>query len=154
MFAALPADWRAHYSLGPDDVGPVLLFTLWAVVLVLLLAMARMWAAIKHKRTFNTFKPTGDTETLDAFSRAHMNTVENLPIFAVVHLSAAYLTDDPAIPILGMVVLAARVLQSVMHIASRSNAAVTVRAVLQFTQIVCFAWLGFIALSQAPQVVY
>lgn len=129
-----------------------MLFALWTVALVLLLAIARLSAAITQKRKFSTFRPTGDTEQLDAFSRAHMNAVENLPIFAVVYLSASYLSDNPIIPTLGMIVLGARIIQSLLHIISRADAIVAIRAVLQFTQVVCFIWLGLIALSPPPQV--
>ena len=128
---------------------PLILFALWAVALAFCLAFARFGAVRRDKRAVNTFKPTRDTEQLDAFSRAHMNTLENLPIFAVVYIGALWTDAAAPIAMLGWVVLAARVVQSLTHISSRSNRAVQLRAGMQFVQLVCFTWLGAAALYWA-----
>ena len=48
-----------------------------------------------------------------------------------------------------VVVLGARVVQSLVHVASRSEAAVRVRALMQVMQMACFIWLGASALRAA-----
>jgi uncharacterized membrane protein YecN with MAPEG domain len=121
---------------------PLILYAMWAVLLVLRLGVERTIAMQREKRAVNTFKPTGDSEQLDAFSRAHMNTVENLPIFAVVYISALWVDAAAPIGLLGWIILAARVAQSLVHQASRSPAAVRVRASLQAVQLLGFLWRG------------
>jgi uncharacterized membrane protein YecN with MAPEG domain len=128
---------------------PLVLYAMWAVLLVLRLGVARTIAMRRDKRAVNTFRPTGDTEQLDAFSRAHMNTVENLPIFAVVYMSALWVDAAAPIALLGWAILGARVIQSLAHQASRSAAAVQVRAAMQAVQLLCFLWLGGAALIWA-----
>ena len=86
----------------------------------------------------NAFKP--DNSNLSPFmqrlSRAHANCVESLPVFAAL-LIAALITNrsgitDPLAPWL----LAARVVQSCVHLASLSAAAVNVRFAAFAVQIV------------------
>jgi uncharacterized membrane protein YecN with MAPEG domain len=128
---------------------PLILFALWAVLLAFRLGLARFGAMQRDKRAVNTFKPVGDTEPLDAFSRAHMNTLENLPIFAVVYMSALWVDAGAPILTLGWVILAARIVQSLVHTSSRSNPAVQLRALMQLVQLVCFLWLGIAAVYWA-----
>jgi hypothetical protein len=67
-------------------------FALWAVLLALLLALLlafqRAGAMRRDSRAINTFRAMGDAEVGDAFSGAHLNTLEYPPLFAVVHMSA------------------------------------------------------------------
>lgn len=128
---------------------PLILYALWAVVLMFLLGFARAGAMSGGKRAVNTFKPVGDTEPLDAFSRAHMNALENLPIFAVVYFSTLWVDAAAPILTLGWVILGARVVQSLIHITSRSVNAVRVRALMQLVQAACFLWLGGAAIYWA-----
>lgn len=134
---------------SPADLTPLILFALWAVVLVLLLGVARGRVGRRDNRPPDSFKPFGDNEQLDAYSRAHANTVENLPIFTVVYLSALWLGAGAPILALGWVIFGARVIQSIAHIISRATPAVGVRAAMQVTQMVCFIWLGVTALLAA-----
>ncbi len=70
--------------------------------------------------------------------RAHMNCVENLPIFAsVVIVGVLAGVSEPAFGMLAAVVLAARVVQSTIHIASGSNAAINARFTFFLAQIAC-----------------
>ena len=78
-----------------------------------------------------------------------MNTLENLPIFAVVYFSALWVDAAAPIPTLGWVILAARVLQSLIHVTTRTPTAVQFRAAMQFVQLLCFVWLGVQALTGA-----
>jgi uncharacterized MAPEG superfamily protein len=70
--------------------------------------------------------------------RAHLNCVENLPPFAAVVLTASVAgVGDAALDLLALIYLAARVCQSVTHVVSGSNRAVTVRLGFFLTQWAC-----------------
>jgi uncharacterized MAPEG superfamily protein len=76
--------------------------------------------------------------------RAHMNCVENLPIFAalVVALMATGL-QSPTIDALAITTLAARVGQTVVHItAPPSNPSAALRFALFLVQVVCMIVIG------------
>jgi uncharacterized MAPEG superfamily protein len=72
--------------------------------------------------------------------RAHANCIENLPLFTVV-VFALYATDTstPASDALSVLVLVARVLQSLVHISTiQTDRVVTVRFTFFFIQLLCF----------------
>jgi uncharacterized MAPEG superfamily protein len=85
--------------------------------------------------------------------RAHMNCVENLPVYAaiVVALTATGL-QSPAIDRLAMTMLAARIGQTVAHIAlPPTNAATSLRFALFFIQVVSMLAMGvLISATSAP----
>jgi hypothetical protein len=104
-------------------------FIAWSILLTLALIGVRTAATLKGK-ALNTFSATG--ADLDDFglrvTRAHGNSVENLAIVACLLLYAIS-TDQTAITNgLAAVVFGARVVQSVVHIASGSVPAVVLRA--------------------------
>jgi uncharacterized MAPEG superfamily protein len=76
--------------------------------------------------------------------RAHMNCVENLPVYGAVVLAAFVAgVSAPAIDVLALVFLAARVLQSIVHIGLRQTERVAaLRFVLFFAQIACVIAMG------------
>lgn len=132
-----------------DHLTPLILFALWAVVLAFVLGVARVFVVIRDKRALNTFRPAGDTEQLDAFSRAYLNALENLPIFTVLYVAALYLVqsqDNATVGSVGWIVLFARIVQSLAHVSSRSNGVTAIRATAQLVQFGCFVWLGAMAL--------
>ena len=75
--------------------------------------------------------------------RAHLNAVENLPVFAAIILLGSLngLDHDSLFQTTALVVLPARILQSVSHIASGRNRAVLARFTFYSIQLVCFAIL-------------
>ena len=71
--------------------------------------------------------------------RAHMNCVENLPVFAALVLLAAVLRlDSPWFEGLALTVLPMRVLQSTTHVLSGRSRAVLVRFAFFTVQMACF----------------
>jgi uncharacterized MAPEG superfamily protein len=75
-------------------------------------------------------------------NRAHINTAENLPVFATLVLVGTLLHVDSArFHSLPMIVLAARLVQSGAHVASGSAAAVNVRFTAFLAQMACFLWM-------------
>jgi uncharacterized MAPEG superfamily protein len=72
--------------------------------------------------------------------RAHANCIENLPLFTVV-VFALYATgtSTPESDALSVLVLVARVLQSLVHISTmQTDRVVTVRFTFFFIQLLCF----------------
>lgn len=83
--------------------------------------------------------------------RAHANCVENLPVYGaiVVAILAAGL-QSRSLDLLAIVLLAARICQTVTHIAFEpTNTMVGVRFAFFFTQAVCMIWMGIIVVLAA-----
>jgi len=106
-------------------------YTTWMLLLVGIILFIRVPLTLTGKRAANQFSPAGDD--VSPFSgrvaRAHANCYENLPVFAglivVAHLAGHHdITDRLALAVVG-----ARVVQSLIHLASTSPAAVTLRFV-------------------------
>ena len=80
-------------------------------------------------------------------TRAHANCVENLPVFGViVFVISALGIDGPAVSYLSIIVLIARVCQSLVHVSHvQTDAFVAVRFTFFCVQLVCFLALIVIA---------
>lgn len=105
------------------------LFIAWTLFLLVLMEIMRTHRVLTGRSRSNEFRP--DNANLSPFmqrlARAHANCVESLPVFGGL-LLAAIATDnqsitDPLAPWL----VAARVLQSTIHLASLSVLAVNAR---------------------------
>ena len=81
--------------------------------------------------------------------RAHANCVENLPVFgAIVWVISTLGVDDAAVSYLSVIVLIARVCQSLVHVSHvQTNTFVAVRFAFFLVQLVCFLALIVIAAS-------
>jgi uncharacterized MAPEG superfamily protein len=104
-------------------------YAAWTLFLLCLIVSRRgILISLKNKAP-NAFNPTG--EDVGGFDqrlvRAHANCYENLPIFATIAMFAIYrqyfeITDKFALVLLG-----ARIVQSIVHMASTSVMAVYTR---------------------------
>lgn len=104
-------------------------FIAWTLALLVLMELLRTRLVILRKSAPNEFLP--DNANLSLFmqrlARAHANCVESLPVFGGL-LGVALVTMQTDITDkLAYVLLAARILQSIVHLASLSAAAVTIR---------------------------
>ena len=104
-------------------------FVAWTLLLLIVMEGLRSWLVLTKAIEANAFQP--DNANLSPFlqrlARAHANCLESLPVVATL-LIAAMITDrtvvtDPLAPWL----LAARVVQSGVHLASLSVFAVNLR---------------------------
>jgi uncharacterized MAPEG superfamily protein len=115
----------------------------WYLVLLNAVFLARGVAILRGKK-INEF-PAGVPHGGDGYwrlNRAHLNLAENLPLFAGVLLAGALLgAGGRWWELLPLVALGARVVQSLVHVSSGGEAAVTVRFLAFYTQLGCFAWL-------------
>ena len=130
----------------------VLVFSIWTVTLVVAGVGAHRVLAVVSGRAASDAFPADQDHGGPAWYRrcirAHMNCVENLPVFASVVLVGSVIgLDDPTLDTLALVYVGARVLQSAVHISSTSVMAINVRFgffVVQLTCLVAYVgWIGF-----------
>ena len=114
----------------------------WTLALLILMEAKRGLLVMNKTVPSNSFRPdnTNLSPFMQRLARAHANCVESLPVFAAL-LLAALVTNrtgitDPLAPWL----LAARVVQSCIHLASLSVAAVNARFAAFVVQIVIASW--------------
>jgi len=83
--------------------------------------------------------------------RAHMNCVENLPVYtALVVVLLAIHADTPVLDALALIILVARILQTLIHLSlEQTNTVVALRFAFFFIQILCMIAMGVIAASLA-----
>lgn len=127
-------------------VWTVLGFAAWTVLLLLATVGVYRWSRILTGRVpireFRADQVDGEDWYKRAM-RAHANCVENLPVFAVI-VFVLYVNDIDSLLVdaLSLVVLVARICQSLVHVSfHQSNAVVSVRFSFFLVQIVCFLWL-------------
>lgn len=104
-------------------------FIAWALLLLVLMEVIRSQLVLRGNVPANGFTP--DNASLSPFmqrlARAHANCVEGLPIFGGLLLVAVVTGRSSLTDPLAYVFLACRVFQSLVHLASLSPTAVTVR---------------------------
>jgi uncharacterized MAPEG superfamily protein len=128
-------------------------FVTWTLLLVIVgVGTPRIWAVLRkgaRPNAFNPEKPHG-SERYQRTMRAHLNCVENLPVFAALVLLGSQLAVPGALfQIAAFIVLPARVLQSTAHIASGQNRAVLARFAFFSIQMGCFALLIALLVAHA-----
>jgi uncharacterized MAPEG superfamily protein len=136
----------------PDCIIALIFYALWAMFLVLSVGAARVHQVVTGKTEVTGFTagvPHG-TDTYWRLNRAHMNTIENLPIFATVVLAGvAADAADSTFNMLAIVVVSARAVQSMIHIASGAAGAINLRFTAFAVQIVCQMWMAWLILQAA-----
>ena len=119
----------------------LLLFALWTLVMMLTSRAYRVSQMMTFKKPANAF-PRGIVNDDPAFfvraEHAHLNCLENLPIFAAIVLAAAALGQSSVADAVGGYVLLARVAQSVTHLIGTTVPLVWVRATFFFVQAILF----------------
>jgi uncharacterized MAPEG superfamily protein len=104
-------------------------FIAWALLLLVLMEVLRSQLVLRRKVPANGFTPdnAGLSPFMQRLARAHANCVEGLPIFGGL-LLVAIATDRTSITDpLAYLLLGCRVFQSLVHLASVTAAAVTIR---------------------------
>jgi uncharacterized MAPEG superfamily protein len=126
---------------------PLVGFILWTLMLLSVVLLWRGVSILRKERGIHQF-PSGEKHGHDVYwrvSRAHLNALENLPIFAAL-VFAVLLTIDA--PLRGpyesaaWTVLGARVGQSTAHIAAQTPLSVTIRFGFFFVQVAAFAFMA------------
>ena len=122
-------------------------FAGWTLLILLLSVGVYRWSRILAGRQgIGEFSAdgTGGADWYKRATRAHANCIENLPVYGAIVLAAqSARVDDPVLDALACVVLAARVVQSLVHISFvQTNRVVSVRFSFFFVQFICMAWMA------------
>ncbi|MEL7939629.1 MAPEG family protein [Pseudomonas delhiensis] len=128
-------------SLSPSAVA-LLGLVAWTLLLVLVLVNHRGLLVLSGSRAVNAFAADGSSTPGfgQRLARAHANCVENLPLFFAVLLYAMLTGQTQVTDPLAPVLLAARIFQSLMHLASTSPLLVWLRFAGYLVQLVILAW--------------
>ena len=104
-------------------------FVSWALLLLVLMEVIRSKLVLTGAVAANGFNPENSnlSPVMQRLARAHANCIEGLPIFGGLLLIAEVAGKSQVTDPLAYVLLAARVVQSVIHLASTSPTAVTAR---------------------------
>jgi len=128
----------------------LLLFVAWTVALLLSVGALRVWrvqTGVARPGDFPAGVPHGGGRYW-RLNRAHLNCVEFLPLFAAVVLTGAVLgVDNDWVDRLAVAIVAARVGQSLTHVASGGGHAVLVRFTFFTVQVLSLIAMGVIVAS-------
>ena len=116
-------------------------FAAWTLLLVLVIfAWRGIEIVINGKKadSWTRGKQVDETALIRRIEHAHINCLENLPIFAVIVLAAAAMGKSAVTEPYAMYVLYARVAQSVTHMIGISHWLVLVRATFWAVQLALF----------------
>lgn len=121
-------------------------FATWTVLLLLATVGIYRWSRILTRRVpiseFRADQVAGE-DWYKRSMRAHANCIENLPVFGAI-VFALYAGDvvNATVNVLTVAILAARIMQSLVHVCLiQTNTVATVRFGFFFVQIVGFLWL-------------
>ena len=133
----------------PHSITALITYALWAIALVVTMAVVRTTMVLRGRAKANSFT-AGVPHGGDAYwrlNRAHLNTLENLPIFAAIVLSGWVVGMESAtFNRLAVIVVVTRVIQSVIHIVSGSVTAVSLRFTAFAVQLACEIWMAVLVL--------
>ena len=104
-------------------------FLSWTVFLLVLMEAIRTKLVISGAVTANGFNPGNSNLSpfMQRLARAHANCLEGLPVFGGLMLLAVVAGRSSVTDPLAYVLLGARIVQSTIHLASTSSAAVSAR---------------------------
>ena len=121
-------------------------FATWTVLLLLATVGIYRWSRILTGRVPVSEFRADQVEGKDWYKRsmrAHANCIENLPVFGAI-VFALYAGDvaNATVNMLAVAILAARIMQSLVHVCLvQTNTVASVRFGFFFVQIVSFLWL-------------
>ena len=104
-------------------------FIAWTLFLLVLMEAIRSWLVVSGAVPANGFNPENSNLSpfMQRLARAHANGLEGLPIFGGLLLVAEVAGRSAVTDPLAYLLLGARVVQSLIHLASTSPTAVTAR---------------------------
>lgn len=122
----------------------VLLYAAWMIVLALAYASPRIPLALFGKKPIDSWergKEPIDPLFLQRAKSAHMNAIENFPLFAAVVVIAGLMDQIAMANSVAAYVLYARVAQSVVHISGTSFVQVMLRATFYLVQLALIVYM-------------
>ena len=124
-------------------------FIAWTLLLLVLMEIIRSKLVLTKAMPANGFQPdnTNLTPFMQRLARAHANCLEGLPIFGGLMLVAVVAGHSAVTDPLAYALLGARMLQSLIHLASLSVVAVTLRFVAFTVQMGIAVYWAFLLLT-------
>jgi uncharacterized MAPEG superfamily protein len=115
-------------------------FTAWTLLLVLAIFAWRGIEILRSKKadSWTRGKTVDEPGLIRRIEHAHLNCLENLPIFAVIVLAAAAMGKSAVTEPYAMYVLYARLAQSIVHLIGVNHWLVLVRATFWTVQLALF----------------
>jgi len=131
----------------------LLAFAAWTLLFLFVTVGIYRWRRILTGRAtvreWRADEVQGDARYRRAM-RAHMNCVENLPVYgAIVVAMLASGVAAPILDALSLVLLGARIVQTTVHVGfEQTEPVATLRFGLYAVQVVCMIWMGvFVAIN-------
>jgi len=126
-------------------------FALWTLLILFGTVGVYRWSRILSGRTqisHWTADPDAGTGIYPRAMRAHMNCIENLPVFGAIVFAIDHIhLDTVLIDTLAITVLAARIIQSLVHIAfTQTDGVIFLRFAFYFLQIVAMMIMAVLVL--------
>ena len=124
----------------------VLLYIVWTLLLALAYAGYRVpLILIGSKRAdhWERGQPSDDPPVLVRAKGAHLNCIENFPLFAAVVVVAALLGKSAVVDGVAAYVLYARIGQSVVHLIGTSLPLIAIRATLYLIQVALVLYMAW-----------
>ncbi len=124
-------------------------FIAWTLFLLVLMEIIRSKLVVTKAMPANGFHPDNANLTpfMQRLARAHANCLEGLPIFGGLMLIAVIASRSAVTDPLAYTLLGARVLQSIIHLASLSVVAVTLRFIAFAVQMGIAVYWAFALLT-------
>ena len=132
----------------------LLLFALWTMFTMIAFLgsyrLGRIWSGRGRPREY----AFPDLETSDWHRRAvraHLNCLENLPIYGAIVLAIVVTQiSSPTLDRLAIVFLSARILHALIHVfLPNRNRVILLRFTVYVAQLVCMIWMGVFTLWKA-----
>jgi uncharacterized MAPEG superfamily protein len=122
----------------------LLLFAAWTLVLMFTYVGYRVALVLAMKKPANSWgreDKTDDPAFITRTKHAHLNALENLPVFAAIVVAAVALNKQPVVDQVAAFVLYARLAQSVVHLVGVNHWLVFIRANFLVIQAALFAYM-------------
>lgn len=116
----------------------LLLFTAWTLAIMFIYVGYRVALVLTFKKPANSWGrslPNQDPAFITRAHHAHLNLVENLPVYAAIVLAAAFMGKSAVVDQVACIYLLARVAQTLVHLISTAPIPVFIRANLFVVQI-------------------
>jgi uncharacterized MAPEG superfamily protein len=122
----------------------LLLFATWTIVLMFTYVGYRVALVLAMKKPANSWgrdDKVDDPGFIVRAKHAHLNALENLPVFAAIVLAAVALDKTPVVDQVAAWVLYARLAQSLVHLAGVNHWLVFIRANFLVVQAALFLYM-------------
>jgi uncharacterized MAPEG superfamily protein len=135
--------------IAPHSIAALVGYALWTIALAIAVAATRGVLVARGKAKLTSFTP-GAPHGGDLYwrlNRAQMNAAENLAIFATIVLCGWVVGLETAtFNELAVVVIVARIVQSLIHVASGAAWAINLRFLAFAAQLGCEIWMAVLVL--------